>query len=90
MCWELAIVAGGSANGDLKSFGPLTGEQTEVASANRAFRGVVLDAVLDSEFVLTVRDDVSGLFSFRSMVWKPTVLVLFGPLTMSTGDTGAN
>lgn len=70
------IAVGGSAKGDRKLLGASTGEQTEVASANRAFRGVVLDAVLESELVRTDRVIVSGLFSLMSTVWKPTALDL--------------
>lgn len=84
-------MAGGLANGDRKSFGPFTGEQTDVASAKRVLRGAEpLDDILDSELVRTALAKVVGCLALASIVGKPALLDLSGPLTISMGDTGRN
>jgi hypothetical protein len=68
------------------SFGSAIGELTEVASAKRAFRGVLSDGEEDElEFVLT--DLVVAPLSFFSLL-KPMCGVLRDPSTKFAGETG--
>lgn len=69
------------------SFGSAIGELTEVASAKRAFRGVLIDGEEDElEFVLT--DLVVAPVSFFSLL-NPMCGVLREPSTKFAGETGA-
>lgn len=84
------IVGRGSAKGDLNSFGPLAGESTDVASANRVLRGVDWpEDSLDSEFVRMDRVVADGPLLLASCIWKPTAFAR-GPLTISRGEAGRN
>jgi hypothetical protein len=80
---------GGSANGDLFSIGPETGELTEVASANRAVRGSLCeDEEEELEPVLEDLAVIDGAF-FSDGSAKPAACVVLFLLTISTGETGS-
>jgi hypothetical protein len=81
------VMFGGSANGDLVSFGPEMGELTEVASANLAVRGVLSEESEELELVLVDLEVTVGTF-FSSLSTKPTPCGRREPFTMSTGETG--
>jgi hypothetical protein len=79
---------GGSANGDLFSIGPETGELTEVASANRAVRGSLCEDEEELEPVLEDLALIDGVF-FTDGSAEPAACVVLFLLTISAGETGS-
>lgn len=81
---------GGSANGDLLSVGPETGELTDVASAKRAVRTPFCEDDEDElEPVLVDLVVIEGAF-FSEESTKATGCGALFPLTISTGETGSS
>ena len=68
----------------------MAGELTEVASANLAIRGVLMDGVVDELESLRIDREraVGACFSSSGSV-KPIPRGRFGPFTTSTGETGS-